>query len=93
MSGSVHKKLTCAVWSHARPCAVCQTLSCRRASEVIAFHARIYNRVGEGCSIHPGNTAVSRGPGISTLYRWKKGEREEKRGAEGQRYEKQNAIF
>lgn len=67
-------KLTCAVWSRARPRAICQTLTCGRASEEIALHTRIHNGVGEGCTIHTGNAAMSRRTWIPTLYRWKMAE-------------------
>lgn len=80
---SLRMRLTCAVWSRARPRAVGQTLACGRAAEEVSLHAGIHDGVGESCSIQAGNTAVSGRVRVTTLHGCKGGR--EKRRGEGQR--------
>ena len=65
---SVKAKLTCAVWCCARPCAICQTLACRRTDEEISFHTRIHDGVRKSCVFHSGNAGMSRGTWVPTLH-------------------------
>lgn len=66
---SVYTRLTCAVWSGARPCSIGQTLACDGAGEQVSLHARIHDGVGESRAAEARDAAVSRCSWVTTLHR------------------------
>lgn len=67
-SVDVYTKLTCAVWSGARPCSIGQTLACDRAGKQVSLHARIHDGVGESRAVQARNASVSRCSRVTTLH-------------------------